>query len=980
MPLSSRTICCGVVLSAAGIWLSVSLQGLMAQEAAATDEPLSEIVAQGLGRKYPPARASLKMQAWPMPLNEARYPMMAAALSPDGATLATGSGHPSSPGELVAWDAKQGQPRFTHRFARGVRCVIYSPDGALLAAGLYDGSIRLYDSGSGRLIREFRKHVDGVNSVAFTPDGKQLVSGSLDDTIIVWDTDDGSVVRQLADHTGDVLSVAISRDGALLASAGKDLSVRVWDINSFTASHVLSGHQQVVETVAFSPDATRVASASWDGTVRVWNTRTGELIHSLEYPGGRATVVGYHPSGNALATGGFDRNVVIWDSKSGEKLQQFQAHDSTTFTVAYSADGKILATCGFDGVAKLWTDGGDLLQTVDRRPRAVLAENAIIDAAWSPDEEYVALAYRSGHIRITRVATGEIVKTLSRGGADVTCVAYAPDGSALLFGTSDGQLKSWQPGLDDETAEPTEIGSHDGAISDLSLSIDGKLIAACDEAGGIQVRELASGEVVMRAKTPEAATSIALERSGKWLATGHADGRVGIWDAKSGEEVEGGAEIGAPVGAVQFAPTDDLLAVMDDQSITLIRYTQESGALKIGSQRAIRVPSGRFTAMAFATRSPGLITGESSGAVRVWDPSAQVGTALPRRHVGEVAAIAVGAISESVLTAGSDGGFVWTPAADENVVRPIAAIRSHSQGARWVAVTPDDQWLISSGFDNQLLAWELASGEQVPQIRSETVGSFSVSPDNSEIAVGQWSKRIQLVNTSTGERVGMYPGLPHGPALVKYSSDQRRLLALFRDHGVQLFDLASFEAAPVVTIGPDELPFTYASFSPDGQQFVTCTGDYKQMQVPGKVRLHAARNGQIVREFVGHTSEVKVAEFNGNGARLATGGADKTVRLWDVATGKELAVLNHNTGVFTVTFVPNSELLMSTDYHGAIHVWDLRTGRRVQQVDGHADFIGSVSLSADLSVLATAGRDEYVRLWKLAGEGNELRVVDGLTK
>jgi WD40 repeat protein len=196
------------------------------------------------------------------------------------------------------------------------------------------------------------------------------------------------------------------------------------------------------------------------------------------------------------------------------------------------------------------------------------------------------------------------------------------------------------------------------------------------------------------------------------------------------------------------------------------------------------------------------------------------------------------------------------------------------------------------------------------------------------------------------------------------------------EHGVRLYDLTSLEADPVVAVAPDTLPFTWTEFSRDGLTFATCTGDWQQKTLPGRVRLHDAKDGAVLRTFEGHTEEVKSVTFDPTGARLAATSADKTAQVWDVRTGERLAVLPHETGVFTAVFVPDSDLLFTADYHGFVALWDLRTSERLQHVPCHTDMVGRVVLTADRSVLATASRDGLVSLWELSGAGNDLRIVD----
>ena len=200
------------------------------------------------------------------------------AFSPDGQRLACASTN----GTVTLWDTGTGQETLTLKGRTiGVFAVAFSPDGKRLATGSMTGSVKLWDTGNGRETpMPLKGHTVLVHSVAFSPDGRHLASAGGDGTVMVWDAGTGQETLTLKGHNGGVLSVAFSPDGKRLASGGGNGTVKVWDAGTAREVLAFKGHSAPVSGVAFSPDGKRLASASNDQTVKVWDTGTGQEMPS----------------------------------------------------------------------------------------------------------------------------------------------------------------------------------------------------------------------------------------------------------------------------------------------------------------------------------------------------------------------------------------------------------------------------------------------------------------------------------------------------------------------------------------------------------------------------------------------------------------------------------------------------------------------------------------------------------------------------
>ncbi|GFE71671.1 AAA-like domain-containing protein [Chroococcus sp. FPU101] len=207
-------------------------------------------------------------------------PKRTVAFSPDGAYLAAGN---FNGGKFTLWNRNRTLVRTVSACASIVGGVTFSPDSQTIATGCNDNQVKLW-SLDGKLLKAFKGHQGIVRAVAFSPDGRQIVSGSVDGTAKLWRSD-GTLLTTFAQHKAPLLSVAYTSharyaDGSahtLIASASGDRTVKLWLPNG-TEVATLNGHSGTVNKVAFSADGRKVISASADSTAIIWDLNT--IIHS----------------------------------------------------------------------------------------------------------------------------------------------------------------------------------------------------------------------------------------------------------------------------------------------------------------------------------------------------------------------------------------------------------------------------------------------------------------------------------------------------------------------------------------------------------------------------------------------------------------------------------------------------------------------------------------------------------------------------
>ena len=247
-----------------------------------------------------------------------------------------------------------------------------------------DGTLKLWDLGTGKELLTFSGHTSAIKSMAITPDERRVVTTSTDGTLKLWDLGTGKELLTFSGHTSAIKSMAITPDGRRVVTTSTDGTLKLWDLG--TGKELFSRTNVIVEQIdrmitnydgskavfsVFSKHVLPFASSKHlgkpyakryyrpdelenDYALRVWGFNNASDKNYYECHQGPVTLLSKTPEKKRIITTSTDGTLKLWDLGTGKELLTFSGHTSAIKSMAITPDGRRMVTDSYDATLRVW--------------------------------------------------------------------------------------------------------------------------------------------------------------------------------------------------------------------------------------------------------------------------------------------------------------------------------------------------------------------------------------------------------------------------------------------------------------------------------------------------------------------------------------------------------------------------------------------------------------------------------------------------
>ena len=773
-------------------------------------------------------------------------------------------------------------------FARGLLGILFS--GMVLEwCGAQDSGL----PGSGKALKG---HVETVYSVAFHPTIRQVVTGSFDKSVKVWDVNSGKEIKSFSGQQGHqqmVLSVAISPDGSMIASGGTDNTLKIWDYPSAQSVWKEKAGDGIF-SCSSTPDGKYLAAGFKDGTVKFWKDIPVKDLKELPknaviMKGHTAPVTGLQilNNGQKIISSGNDGVIQHWNSAENKVLQKIGAHEGGVTSLLANSNGQVISA-GNDGLIKYWNT----------------------QAKSVPETEVVT-------------------------NAEVLTMAFSPDAAIAVFATSKPEIVVYKT---NPWAKSATLPVSHADIRKISISADKKWLLAFTQKGALELWNLADGKMISsRLVENDGFLEIGFLGASQYFSAGKPSG-IKVWNLPQGQL---SPPLALPEKVAQAVSLDDGKN---------FAWVGASGQLRIGGNNVIaKALDSNRSAFVISENAKACFVGGNDGSLSLVTNDKK--NRKENAHKGKIVQLAV--LAGNIVSLGEDKVLkFWrnnfldgkepekaTPYFEKSLDgQPLNLTSQPAKSLAWI------------GFaDGRIQAFQIADGKLVYDLKSGSgpVREILFSKDSGTLLAILKNGSLKSFDLKVNPPKEL-PEFAVGDSLSSAISGDGKLAAFLTPDGEKsslvVVDLLARQK--VFSVRLEQRGFGL-QFQQDKKALQILFGD-AQKSVPLDIEnmvlgkfLALKNNGFLVLgedgkndlKTIPNISQLVDSIYFSPEVSHAAILADKTIKILKVDDGKELWVLPHPQKVLSVKFSSDKSRVASLAQDGIVRLWDVATGRQLEFYD-----------------------------------------------
>lgn len=640
--------------------------------------------------------------------------------------------------------------------------------------------------------------------------------------------------------------------------------------------------------------------------------------------------------------------------------------EDSLLSVDFSRDGERMVGAASNGnIVIVDIASVDVLQNIPGRTRTIVNDNGeeiqepipMTVATFHPDGDRVATGDDQGMIHVYDANNGESLFEIDAHTQRITGLQFSPNGLYLISGSQDTTMTLWNA---DNGERIRDYIGHVGAVASVDFSADSAriLTTTLDNLEdrsildrSVRLWDTESGELLrsMREDGTGWLRGAAINPNATFAAVGSFDqnefgATIRIWDLRTGRVVRRITGHTDVITTIDFNP--------DGRTIVSGGWDRTARVWDITTGTQIQrfdIHEDRLLDVAFNPDGTQILTtsGRDSG---VPDDGRALLTDLRdlsqlhvlRGHEDWVYTVAYDANGSRIATGsgkleeatGDNTARIWDVATGEL----LNILEGHENSVGGVVFHPNENWLVTAGWDGQAIIWDLDTNLPLVRITEHeaAVNDVDFNPDGTRLVTGSYDGSIRLWNPVTGDNVWT----------IDNAHDTRVLRVKF-----------NFDGTRLVSGGNDSL-----------------------------VRVWDASTGEMLYEFEGHEGWVNTVNFSPDG-RFVASGADNDLIIWDLMTLENLddqsdqppselslyrRLVGHSGFVYGGDFSPDGRYLLSGATDTTVRLWEIESGDEIRRFEGHTSWIQDIEFSPDGTQAVSAAEDDTAIIWRIAPSTEDL--------